>query len=211
MVRSSRLLAAIAVAALGAFGCAYHLPTEPGSSSPPPTPNLTPSTIRITASSRTDQTVGITATVLSSDGHFVPNVALTLSVDAGTVSPTTATTDANGGVQASASTPSVTTLHVSGGGVSAQATLPASVAAPVADAVLLNVPGTGTAGVPVTMFVSSAASATWSWNFGDGATSQTTSLSTTHTYGQAGRYTVSVSGASGTASAPITINNAPTP
>lgn len=192
-------------------GCAYHAPTEPSSPSTPTGPNLTPSTIRITVSSRSDQTVGITATVLSSDGHFVPSVTLTLSVDAGTVSPTTATTDANGVVQATAATPSTTTLHVVGAGLSAQASLPPSLPAPIADSVLLNVPGSGTVGVPVTMFISSAATGPWAWSFGDGQTAQTTSLSTTHTFGQAGRYTVSVTGASTTVSAPITINNPPTP
>ncbi len=209
MVGTNRLLAGVAVAALAAVGCAYHAPTEPSSTSTPTTPNLTPATIRIAASSRTDQTVGITATLLSSDGHYVPNVTLTLSVDAGTVTPPTATTDANGAVQATAATPSTTTLHVSGAGLSAQATLPESIPATVSDAVLLHVPGTGTTGVAVTMFVSSAASGPWSWNFGDGGTAQTSSLSTTHVYGHAGRYTVSVAGGSSTATAAITVNDPP--
>ena len=209
MIKVVRFVAVALVGGVLATGCAYHAPTEP--SPAPILPSLAPSTIRITVSSRSDQTVGITATVLSSDGHFVPSVTLTLSVDAGTVSPTTATTDANGVVQATAATPSATTLHVAGAGLSAQASLPSSLASPVADAVLLNVPGSGTAGVPVTMFVSSAASGPWAWSFGDGQTAQTTTLSTTHTYGQAGRFTVTVAGASTTVSAPITINNPPTP
>src|SRR5262249_13853728 len=111
------LRAAAVLSFLVMTACAYHMPTQP--SDPLPTPSLAPATIRVTASSRTDQKIDVTATVLSSDGHFVQNVTLAFSVDAGTISPTTAVTDANGTARVLASTPSATTLHVSGAGLSA--------------------------------------------------------------------------------------------
>ncbi len=171
---------------------------------------MTPSTIRIGASSRADQKIDVTATVLSADGHFIANVPLSFSVDVGTISPNAAVTDANGSARALASTPSATTLHVSGAGLATQASLPASQAAPTTDTVILNVPGAGTTGTPVTMFVSSTGSGPFSWTFGDGGTTQTSGFSTTHTYGRAGGYSVSVSGPSGaSSSANITISDPP--
>jgi len=185
------------------------MPTSPTTSTET-SPSVTPSTIRIGASSRTDQKIDITATVLSADGHYVANVPLSFSVDAGTISPNTAVTDGNGSARALASTPSATTLHVSGAGLSTQASLPASQAASTAESVILNVPGAGTTGVPVTMFVSSASGGPWSWSFGDGASAQTSTLSTTHTYGHSGGYSVSVSGPNAaSSSANITITDPP--
>jgi hypothetical protein len=198
--------------ALATFvGCAYHMPTSP--TTPETTPNLTPASIRVTTASRTDQKIDVTATVLSGDGHDLGNVLVTFSVDAGTISPASAVTDANGSARATASTPSATTLHVTGAGLSTQLSLPASVAPTAVDSVILNVPGTGTVGTPVTMFVSSSGSGPWSWNFGDGATAQTTGLSTTHTYGRPGGFTVTVTGPNGTTSSGnITITDVlPTP
>ena len=187
--------------------CAYHMPTSP-TTPVDTTPNMTPASIRVTAASRTDQKIDVTATVLSSDGHYVANIPLTFSVDAGTISPNTAVTDANGTAKATAATPSATTLHVSAAGLSAQSALPASIAPTVPDAVILNVPGAGTTGVSVPMFVSSTGSGPWSWTFGDGGGTQTSGLSTSHVYGSAGSYTVTVAGPTGaTASGRITISD----
>ena len=192
-----------------AVGCAYHMPTSP-TTSVDTTPNMTPASIRVTTASRTDQKIDVTATVLSSDGHLIPNIPLTFAVDAGTISPNTAVTDANGSARATASTPSATTLHVSGAGLSTQSSLPASSPPVTTDTVILNVPGVGTTGTPVTMFVSSTGSGPWSWSFGDGSTTQTTALSTSYTYGRAGSYTVTVTNPNGaTSSGHITITDAP--
>lgn len=211
-VMNRRILRAAAlILPAWSVACAYHMPTSP--SDPLPTPSLAPATIRVTASSRTDQKIDVTATVLSSDGHFVGNVTLAFSIDAGTISPTSAVTDANGSARALASTPSATTLHVSGAGLSTQSPLPASVPTQVTDAVVLNLPGSGTTGTAVSMFVSSTGSGPWSWTFGDGSTTQTSGFQTSHTYGRSGAYTVSVAGPNGASSTgTITINDAaPTP
>ena len=209
LVHCMRRLGPVAVTVVLAtsIGCAYHMPTSPTTSTDQ-TPNMTPASIRITAASRTDQKIDVTATVLSGDGHYVANVPLTFSVDAGSVSPNAAVTDANGTARATATTPSATTLHISGAGLSAQSSLPASVAPSAVDAVIVNVPGAGTTGVAVNMFVSSAGSGPWSWSFGDGGTAQTTGLSTSHTYGRPGAYTVTVTGPNGaTSSGNITISD----
>jgi PKD repeat protein len=59
--------------------------------------------------------------------------------------------------------------------------------------------------VPLVFGVSSTATGvTWQWNFGDGASAQTTAFSTAHAYGAAGIYTATVSSA-GTPSASATI------
>src|SRR5581483_6936215 len=102
------------------------------------------------------------------------------------------------------------TLHIAGAGLSVQSSLPASVTPATTDAVILNVPGAGTTGVAVNMFVSSAGTGPWSWSFGDGGTAQTTGLSTSHTYGRPGPYLVTVTGPNGaTSSGTITIAEAP--
>jgi len=188
------------------------MPTSPTDSTGTSKPNTTPTTIRIGAASRTDQKIDVTATVLTADGNFVPNVTLAFSVDAGTITPNSAVTDSNGSARATAATPSSTTVHVSGAGLTAQTSLPASIAAPVSDSVILNVPGTGTTGVAVTMFVSSTGGGPFSWTFGDGGTAQTTGFSTTHTYGRSGSYGVMVTNANGAfSSGNINVVDAPAP
>jgi hypothetical protein len=172
----------IGVAALTA-GCHNGYVNPPLSSTETP-PNMTPTTLRVTTSSRNDQKIDVTATVLSTDGHYVPGVTLTFAVDVGTITAAAAATDYTGAIHAVASTPTATTLHVKGGGLATDASLPASVQQTPSDGLILNVAGIGTTGVAQQMFISSTAAGPWSWSFGDGATDQTAGLTTSHTYGR---------------------------
>jgi PKD repeat protein len=74
---------------------------------------------------------------------------------------------------------------------------------------IINAPSTATIGVSVLFGVSAPAQGqTWTWNFGDGGTAQTTAFTIAHTYGTAGTYTVTASApgiTSGNAS--ITVSN----
>src|SRR5439155_18329806 len=64
---------------------------------------------------------------------------------------------------------------------------------------------------PLTAGVSSCATGvTWIWSFGDGATVQTSTFGTTHTYAAAGTYTATVSSAAtSSASTTITVTDPP--
>jgi hypothetical protein len=203
---------AVVFGTLFAGACAYQAPNSPTPT--PVTPSTTPASIRVGASSRTDQTIDIIATVVTKDGAYVPGVTLTFAVDAGTITPASATTDQLGSAHASAKTSSATLLHVTGGGLSLQTALPASVSgtAPSAgNTILLNVPSSGTTGQAVSMFISSNGSGPISWNFGDGATASTPSFATTHTYGRSGTYNITAGDGVNTASGSIVISDPPAP
>lgn len=93
----------LVIFALAGAGCAYHNPTEPA---PIVTPaNTTPASIRLVASSRTDYTTAVIATVLTADGRFVASIPIAFTTAAGTVSPTDTTTDLAGSATAIVSTP----------------------------------------------------------------------------------------------------------
>jgi PKD repeat protein len=69
---------------------------------------------------------------------------------------------------------------------------------PVPPAIVLDLPSTSTAGLDVPMAITVGElippyNYTYSWNFGDGSTATTTQNSTSHPYGTAGSYRVSVS------------------
>jgi hypothetical protein len=202
--------AALFASALLASACHNGYVNPPLSSTETP-PNMTPTTLRVTTSSRNDQKIDVTATVLSTDGHYVPGVALTFAVDVGTITAAAAATDYTGAIHALASTPTATTLHVKGGGLATDASLPASVQQTPTDGLILNVAGIGTTGVAQQMFISSTAAGPWSWSFGDGATDQTVGLTTSHTYGRAGAFAITVTNGTLSTTARTTISDPPAP
>jgi len=80
---------------------------------PPPTgPTLptNPTSLVLTASSGFNQQVAVSARVLSADGQGVPNVAVSFSIGAGTITPATALTDSTGTASATAITTANTTV-----------------------------------------------------------------------------------------------------
>lgn len=212
--------------------CGYKLPTEPTTIAV--VPSSAPASIRLGVSSMTTSTYGITATVLTSDGHFVRDVEVTFAMDSGSVSPATAMTNVNGVAQAVATaSTTAATLTVSGGSLTSTTTIAGTPAVmsptPSAPPPSVPLPAPFVSLQPVTTTVGAttlftiggfmpggAAITSVSWAFGDGATASTNSGTTSHTYTTAGNFTASVTatdtlGRSASNSAPVTVNALPTP
>jgi hypothetical protein len=91
------------------------LPTTPSN----PAAATVPATILLTASSFKQQ-LDVDAMVLSADGHGIPNVVVTFSVDDGSIAPVTAATDGTGNALSTAVTATGTTVRATiAGGLNA--------------------------------------------------------------------------------------------
>lgn len=200
--------AALILVVLTAAGCAYHAPDAPTPVTAPP-PNSAPASIRLAAASRADQAVDVTATVLTADGHFVANVAVSFTASAGTLAPAAATTDANGAARVVLANAGNAVVGASAGAIQASLGVLGSIATPPVTpgpgptptptptpstpTAILNVATNGTVGASLAFGVSAPAlGQTWTWTFGDGASAQTTAFSTGHTYTAPGSYTATV-------------------
>jgi hypothetical protein len=108
----------IVVAALALSACSVSGLAPP--TAPAPLPATTPASIRLTAASRPDRSVGLTATVLTADGRFVSHMVVTFSASSGTITPIEVQTD-EAGVARSILTPdtSQTVAHVQAGALHA--------------------------------------------------------------------------------------------
>jgi hypothetical protein len=184
--------------------------------------SATPSSI-----SQSGGTVTISALVMDPSNNPLPGVSVLFTATAGTLSATTALSDANGIARTQLSTTQTTTVAATAGTARGEVQVPAS----TAPGITLSVPETGTVGVPVPISASVTAGGTGGNNtprqvqslvldFGDGTsetrTNVTGSAGFTHTYQQARGYTVTatatdVAGNTGTASDAIVINFAPLP
>ena len=92
------------------------LPTTPSN----PAASTVPTNILLTASSTFKQQLDVDAMVLSADGHGVPNVVVTFTVDDGSISPATAATDSTGNALSTAVTTTGTTVRATiAGGINA--------------------------------------------------------------------------------------------
>lgn len=211
-----RLLASWLAAVLvlsAASGCAPHLPTAPDYVAP--AVQTAPASLRLTVSTRSDRQYDVSATVLTADGHVVPNVAVSFALEGGTVTPDSALTNGAGVAQAVASAAANATLTVSAGALAASTRVDG-----VPSTLLLNA-ATSVAGdvVPfvVSGFVSgNSATVSTSWTFGDGGTAVNPSASASHRYVSAGSYLATVIatdslGRSASTSASVTVARAPAP
>lgn len=204
-----RLLASwlATVLLMGVVGCASQLPTRPDAVTP--AVQTTPASIRLTLATRPDRTYDVTATLLTADGHFVPDVALVFAMDVGSVTPETAMTNRAGVAQAIAATTSSTTLIVSAGSVTASThvegvpgpvpipPIPPTPPTPLPPPSVGLAPVTATAGTAAFLTVGSFMGgglpvASTIWAFGDGGTGSATGGSISHTYQAAGSFTASV-------------------
>jgi Bacterial Ig-like domain (group 1) len=80
---------------------------------PPPTAPIlpaTPASLVLTASSGFNDQLAVSARVLSLDGRAVPNVTVAFSIGAGSITPPTAPTDADGTAHATAVSTANTTI-----------------------------------------------------------------------------------------------------
>lgn len=200
------------IAAL-ASGCASHLSTGPDAVLP--VTQTAPASIRLTLSSRADRTYDVTATVLTADGHFVKDVALTFALDGGNVTPEHAITNINGMAQAVASAASSTTLTVTAGDLTASTHVDGVPSTLILYG--LSMTAGETASFTVIGFVSGTSpTVATSWTFGDGGTAVSANASTSHRYPRAGSFTTTVmatdaQGRSGSTSALVSVSAAPPP
>lgn len=171
--------------------------------------------------SQSGGTVTISATVFDSASNPLPGVNVNFSSTNGTLSQTSAVTDASGIARTQLATTSTATVTASAGSATRDVTVTVS----TAPSVTINAPDTGIAGVPVPISVSATAGGsgnntprqiqTLTVDFGDGSVETrsniTGSAAFTHTYQQARGYTITatatdVAGNTGTASDSIVIS-----
>jgi hypothetical protein len=184
--------------------------------------SATPSSI-----SQSGGSVAISALVMDPSNNPLPGVSVLFTATAGTLSATTALSDANGIARTQLTTTQTTTVTATAGTARGEVQVLAS----TAPAITLTVPETGTVGVPVAITASVTAGGTGGNNtprqvqslvldFGDGTsetrTNVTGSAGFTHTYQQARGYVVTatatdVAGNTGTASDGIVINRSNPP
>ena len=108
----------VLAASLIVTGCEQVEPVPFPTTPTNPQGSTKPSSIVLTASSGFNQQLEVTAKVLSADGHAIPNVAVMFGIGAGSIAPTTVTTDAGGTARALAiSTASTTIAATIGGGI----------------------------------------------------------------------------------------------
>ncbi len=210
------------VAMLGASGCGYESPNQPGIVIIDPS---APFQVTIGALSGTGAQVGtaaVTAHVQNANGAGLADVVVTFTTNHGIIAPTSVTTGVDGAASTTLAATDTADVTAAVGRLSAHTLVtalqpnqptptptpapgPSPTPTPAPPAVFLNVPANATTGVPLVFGVSSSATGvTWIWSFGDGQTAQTTAFGTTHVYATAGTYAVSVS-AAGTSSASATI------
>lgn len=223
-----RTIALLFLASL-ASGCAYHAPDAPTPVTVPP-PSSAPASIRLTAAQRTDQQTDVVATVLTIDGHFVADTAVTFSATAGTFTAATiVVSDTNGVARTILANSGAATVSASAGALQASVSvisaitpgppLPLPPPAPPTPPTpaptptpTINAPTSATVGASVLFGISAPSlGQTFAWTFGDGGSGQAAST-ITHTYTTAGTYIVRVTAPGyNPASSTIIILDAPTP
>jgi hypothetical protein len=177
--------------------------------------------------SQSGGTVTISALVMDPSNNPLPGVSVLFTATAGTLSATTALSDANGIARTQLTTTQTTTVTASAGTARSEVQVPAS----SAPAITITALDTGTVGRPVSITVAVTAGGTGgnntprqvqslTLNFGDGATETRTNVTGsagfTHTYQSAGGFTITasatdVAGNTGVASKSIAIDHAPLP
>jgi PKD repeat protein len=141
-------------------------------------------------------TTQIVARVLDPSGNPIPGVPVTFSADAGTIAPSTVTTDGSGEARAALTTTRQTTVTATAGAQTQTVTVAIAEVATVA----ISAPASVTVGVPATFTVQVTAPAnaapvqSVSVNFGDGTVRNLGAVTTTttvqHVYTSPGTYTV---------------------
>lgn len=177
--------------------------------------------------SQSGGTVTISALVMDPSNNPLPGVSVLFTATAGTLSSTTALSDSNGIARVQLATTQTTNVTATAGTARGEVQVVAS----TAPAITITAPDTGTVGTPVSITVAVTAGGTGGnntprqvqslvINFGDGATDTRTNVTGsagfTHTYQQAGGFTITasatdVAGNTGIASDSIVISHAALP
>jgi len=107
--------------------CEGFEPAPPPTSPTNPAASTVPTSVILTASSRPDQQLDISAAVVSANGTGVPQIPVAFSIGAGSITPT-ATTDATGTAHALAQSTAFTTITATiRGGIAAAVNVLSSV------------------------------------------------------------------------------------
>ena len=174
--------------------------------------------------SQSGGTVTISALVMDPSNNPLPGVSVLFTATAGTLSATTALSDASGIARTQLTTTQTTTVTATAGTARGEVQVPAS----SAPSITITAPDTGVVGTPVPITVAVTAGGTGgnntprqvqslTLNFGDGATETRTNVTGsagfTHTYQRAGGFTITasatdVAGNTGIASDAIVISRA---
>lgn len=174
--------------------------------------------------SQSGGTVTISALVMDASNNPLPGVSVLFTASTGTLSSTTALSDSNGIARVQLSTVQTSTVTAIAGSAKGETQVVVS----TAPNVTITAPDSGTEGVPVPITVTFTAPSSGAApqvqsltiDFGDGAvetrTNVTGSTGFSHTYRNAGGYTITVNardvnGNTAIASKPITINFAALP
>src|SRR3954462_2851186 len=158
----------------------------------------------------------VSATVLDAGGNPLSGIPVTFSTDKGAVSPSTATSDANGVATATLTTNSTAKVTANAGTATGTATVTVNARGLVG---LSATPSSTTAGTPVAFTVTPAAGANLSnvrIDFGDGQTQSLGAISAAttvpHTYTQSGNYNATATatdptGDAGSLSTPVSVGS----
>ncbi len=110
----------IGASLLAVVACKGYVPPPLPTTPTNPADFTVPTSIVLTASSSFRHQLDVNAMVLSANGSAVPNVVVTFSVDDGSISPLTATTNSGGNALSTAVTTTGTTIRATiAGGINA--------------------------------------------------------------------------------------------
>lgn len=197
----------VLVACLSA-ACGYQNTTA-ATAAAIPTPSSSAASIRVLASTRPDRRLDVSAIVLTADGHGVAGAPVVFASTGGTLTASSATTDANGAASTILANTTNVKVSASTGALQATIDVTTSVQPPTVETPpttpttpVTPVPATpftvslsvtpGGAGAVTTLGAAGAGMVSETWNFGDGSSSVTTAIgATTHVYG-IGQFTASV-------------------
>lgn len=198
-------------------GCTSSPTTSTVPPAAPPVVSNAPASIQILASTRPDSQLDVVAKVLTAQNAFVPDATVTFSVNSGSVSPTTAVTDAGGLARTIVTSTGKVTIHAEVGSIASSVETNGTVTG-LSVSLFVAAVTTGTAST-LTANVSGLAPGStaigFAWTFGDTTSASTAAPSTTHPYAR-GTYPASVTvtdslGRSATASASAVVTDPPAP
>lgn len=205
-----RLTALLLASALFLSGCGdVHTAGQDIITPSPVIPPGVQTRLVLTASSRPDQQMDVTAQVLDGRGAGVPNVEVTFTITGGTVTPPIVTTDATGSAKAIAL-------------ASGQATLAAATSALMQKVTVIG----GAVALSVNLFIGSATVGTastfsasvtgtpiggpfkYTWTYGDAQSEDSAANAITHKYNLSGTYSARVSVTDGSGRTATGVNTA---
>lgn len=211
---------ALALLASLSMACGYKMPTTPDPV--PVVEDMRAADLILTAGTRSDTRIDVTAEVRTTLGKPVAGQLVTFNTSNGTVSPASAVTGSDGIARTIATVVGMTTINASTASIARSIAAlgpPSTTPNPLAVQLLVNPVVLGTATTfSLSVTGASGAVSVTGWSFGDGASSSSAATTLNYTYGSVGTYAASVSvrdaagrTASSTATARVTAPPQPAP